>query len=97
MTTNDTISIKQTIDELLETSIFKEIARRNNHAFAQKLATWLVRYILIITSMHESLKIGLEKALYNLHGEKFNRILHVTEQSFHHSKKEQDNSQNYIW
>ena len=64
-------SIKKAIDDLLETSIFKEVSKRNNKEFAQKLAVWLVRYILMASSMNESLKIDLEGVLFNLHGEKF--------------------------
>jgi hypothetical protein len=57
------VSVKNATDELLETSIFKNVARRTNKNFAQKLAMWMVRYILIISSMNESLKINLETIL----------------------------------
>ena len=90
-------SIKKVIDDLLETSIFKEISKRNNKDFAQKLAIWLVRYILIISSMNESLKIDLEDVLLNLHGENFKKILEITEGTFHQMKKNADNSNRYIW
>lgn len=90
-------SIKNAIDELLETSIFKEISKRNNKIFAQKLAVWLVRYILMISSMNESLKIDLEEVLFNLHGEKFRKILEVTEKIFHNIKKDAERYDRYIW
>ena len=90
-------SIKKAIDELLETSIVKEISRRNNKDFAQKLAVWLVRYILMISSMNESLKIDLEEVLFNLHGEKFRKILEVTEKTFHKMKKDAERYDRYIW
>ena len=90
-------SIKKTIDELLETSIFKEILKRNNKDFAQKLAVWIVRYILMASSMNESLKIDLEEVLYNLHGEKFRRILEITERTFNEVKKNEEKTKRYIW
>jgi hypothetical protein len=90
-------SIKKTIDELLETSIFKEVLKRNNKDFAQKLAVWIVRYILMASSMNESLKIDLEEVLFNLHGEKFRRILEVTEKTFHKIKKDEERYNRYIW
>ena len=80
---DENISIKELIDELLETSIFKNIAKRNDKNFAQKLAVWLVRYILVVSSMNESLKIDLEEILQDLHGEKFREILEITETVFH--------------
>jgi arginyl-tRNA synthetase len=79
---DENISIKEIIDELLETSIFKNIAKRNDKNFAQKLAIWFVRYILVISSMNESLKIDLEEILLDLHGEKFREILEITEKVF---------------
>jgi diketogulonate reductase-like aldo/keto reductase len=90
-------SIKKAIDDLLETSIIKEISRRNNKDFAQKLAVWLVRYILIISSMNESLKINLEEVLLNLHGENFRKILEITEETFHKMKKDSERYNRYIW
>ena len=90
-------SIKKTIDELLETSIFKEVLKRNNKDFAQKLAVWIVRYILMVSSMNESLKIDLEEVLFNLHGEKFRRILEITEKTFHKMKKDAERYNRYIW
>ena len=90
-------SIKNAVDDLLETSIFKEILKRNNKIFAEKLAIWLVRYILMISSMNESLKIDLEEVLFNLHGEKFRQIIEVTEKTFGKVKKDSENFDNYIY
>jgi len=86
----ENISIKEIIDELLETNIFKKITERNDEKFAHKLAVWLVRYILVISSMNESLKIELEDILLSLHNKKFKEILEVTETVFHKINK--DNS-----
>ncbi|KYK30837.1 MAG: hypothetical protein AYK22_02765 [Thermoplasmatales archaeon SG8-52-3] len=97
MDEKNTSSIKNAIEDLLETSIFKEISKRNNKNFAEKLAVWLVRYILMISSMNESLKIDLEEVLYNLHGEKFRKIIEVTEKTFYKIKKDSENFDNYIW
>ena len=97
MDEKNTSSIKNAIEDLLETSIFKEISKRNNKNFAEKLAVWLVRYILMISSMNESLKIDLEEVLYNLHGERFRKIIEVTEKTFYKIKKDSENFDNYIW
>ena len=93
------ISIKQAMDELLETNIFKKVAKRNNRDFAQKLAMWLVRYILLISSMNEYLKINLEVVLLKLHGEKFKKILEVTDITFNvvYEDSDSDNYNKYIW
>jgi hypothetical protein len=90
-------SIKKAIDDLMETSIIKEISKRNNKDFAQKLAIWLVRYILIISSMNESLKIDLEEVLLNLHGKNFKKIIEITEETFNKMKKDAENYNRYIW
>ena len=97
MVKKESVSIKKAINDLLETSIFKEIAKRNSDDFAQKLAIWLVRYILVVTSMNESLKIGLDEALLNLHGDKLKKILEVTEKTFHDVKGDTEETNNYIW
>jgi hypothetical protein len=60
------ISIKDSMNELLETDFFKEISRRNGDRFATKLALWLIRYILVISSINESLEISLEMILSKL-------------------------------
>ena len=90
-------SIKKAIDDLSKTSIIKEISRRNDKDFAQKLVIWLVRYILMISSMNESLKIDLEEVLLNLHGENFRKILDVTEKTFQKIKKDEERYNKYIW
>jgi hypothetical protein len=75
----ENISIKEIMNNLLETSIFRNIAQRTNEEFVQKLAVWLIRYVMFIVSMNESLGINLEEILFNLHGENFRRILEVIE------------------
>jgi diketogulonate reductase-like aldo/keto reductase len=97
MKNNEGISIKEAMDELLETSIFKKVAERNNREFAQKLALWLIRYILIISSMNESLKINLELVLLRLHGENFRKILEITNKTFRTVQKDADKYNKYIW
>jgi len=76
------LSKRELIDELLETNIFRKITERNGEKFAYELAVWLIRYILVISSMNESLQIDLENILLNLHNEKFKEILEITETIF---------------
>lgn len=90
-------SIKKAIDELLDTGIFKVIAKRNSEEFAKKLAVWLIRYILMASSMNESLKIDIEEILFNLHGEKFRKILEITEKTFQITKNNTEKYNRYIW
>ena len=90
-------SIKEATNELLQTRIFQSIAQRNTASFAEKLAIWLVRYVLIISSMNESLHINLEQILMNLHGDRLRKIVEITNNSFNTAKQERDDSQNYIW
>ncbi|MDG6228668.1 MAG: hypothetical protein QCH96_01730 [Candidatus Thermoplasmatota archaeon] len=97
MTDNRDITIRQATEELLCTQIFQNIARRNNKQFAQRLAMWLVRYILIISSMNESLQINLEQILLNLHGDRFKKIVTITDKSFGSIKNEDDECGKYIW
>lgn len=97
MAEKESVPIRKAINDLLETSIFKEIAKRNSNDFAQRLAIWMVRYILVVASMNESLKIGLEGALFNLHGEKFRKILEVTEKTFQNLKGDTEEYNQYIW
>jgi hypothetical protein len=94
---NQSSSINKAIEDLLKTSIFKEISKRNNKIFAEKLAVWLVRYILMISSMNESLKIDLEQVLLNLHGDRFRKILEVTEKTFNKIQKDSEKFDKYIW
>ena len=97
MTQNQDISIKQAIDELLQTNLFKNIEKRNNRQFAEKLAIWLLRYIIVVSSMKEALKIDLESVLLNIHGERFKQILEITERTFQQKRMSDDNYQSYIW
>ena len=97
MKKNSNVSLKDATDELLATSIFKNIADRTGKNFARKLAKWLVRYILIISSMNESLKINLETILLNLHGEKFKNIIHITDRTFSTIKEDTEEYNSYIW
>ena len=94
---SDDTTLKKAMDELLQTSIFKNIAKRNDKRFAEKLAIWLLRYILVVSSMKESMKIDLETALLNIHGQNFKKIIDVTERSFKNAEKDKDNSDSYIW
>ena len=97
MEEKDSPSIKKAIDDLMETSIIKEISKRNKKDFAEKLAIWLVRYILMISSMNESLNIDLEEVLMNLHGKNFRKIIEITEQTLNKMKKDSENYNRYIW
>lgn len=97
MEDKESSSIKDAVNDLMESKIFKEILKRNNKEFAEKLAIWLVRYIIIISSMNESLKIDLEQVLLNLHGDKFRKILELTEKTFYNIKRDSEKSDNYIW
>ena len=90
-------SIKDAMEELLQTSIFKNVAKRNDPEFARKFAMWLVRYILIVSSMKESLKINLEDILINLHGDRFKKIVEITERTFHMIKDDSERYRKYIW
>jgi hypothetical protein len=95
--TENSVSIKIIIDELLQTNIFKEIAKRNGREFSQQLAGWIVRYLLVIASMDESLKIGLDKALFNLHGKRYKKVLEITQKIFENSaQNEADKQDSYI-
>ena len=94
---NNEITLKNAMKELLETSIFKNIAKRNDKRFAEKLAIWLLRYILVVSSMKESLKIDLETTLLNIHGQNFKKIIEVTERSFKNAESNSNDSDSYIW
>ena len=91
------ISIKQATQELLQTAILQNISKRTTEQFAQKLAAWLIRYVLIISSMNESLNINLEEILANLHGERLKKILEITNKSYQAACRENENSDHYIW
>jgi hypothetical protein len=93
----ENVSIKMIIDELLVTNIFKEITKRNGKEFSQQLACWIVRYLLVIASMDESLKIGLDKTLSELHGKKYKKVLEITQKIFENSvRSEEDKRDTYI-
>jgi len=91
------VTLKQATYELLQTSIFKNISRRTNNRFAEKLAIWLVRYILIISSMNESLHINLEQILLNLHGDRLKKIVNITTKSFETVSNDSEKYDSYIW
>jgi hypothetical protein len=92
---NGDITIKQAIDDLLKTDIFKNITKRNDSTYAKKLAIWLVRYILLISSMKESLEIDLETVLLNIHGDKLKKIIEITEKSFKKTLEDYDKYNSY--
>ena len=95
--TENNVTIKMIIDELLETSIFKEIVKRNGKDFGQQLACWIVRYLLVIASMDESLKLGLDKTLTELHGKKYRKVLEITKKIFENAvQNQQDAHDSYI-
>jgi len=96
MTDQEGISIKKAIDDLLQTSIFKELSKGNDPEFTQQLALWLVRYILVLVSMKSSLKISFEEALLNLHGEKFQKIIEITEKTFNNKYDDSKDDTSYI-
>lgn len=82
MVNQGSVSIKKAIEDLLQTSIFKELSKTNDSEFTQQLALWLVRYILVLASMKSALQISFEEALLNLHGEQFQKIIEITEKTF---------------
>ena len=91
------VTLKQATNELLQTSIFKNISKRTDDRFAEKLAIWLVRYILIISSMNQSLHINLEQILLNLHGDRLKKIVHLTNKTIETVSNDSDKYNNYIW
>jgi len=97
MTDSTDISVKQATKELLETSIFRNIAKRNSDSFANKLAVWLIRYLLVISSMNESLNIKLEQILVNLHGDRFKSIVQISEKGFNNNEQKQKDYDRYVW
>ena len=91
------VSINKVLNELLATSIFKNVAERNNPLFARKLAMWLIRYVLVASSMKESLKTPLETILLDLHGDRFKKIINITEKTFRKIDEDSEISNRYIW
>jgi len=96
MSNQESVSIKKAIDDLLQTCIFKELSKGNDPEFTQQLALWLVRYILVLASMKSSLKISFEEALLNLHGEKFQKIIEITEKTFNKKNEDAESDNSYI-
>jgi hypothetical protein len=96
MADQESISIKKAIDDLLQTHIFKELSKENDPEFTRQLALWLVRYILVLASMKNSLNISFEEALHNLHGERFQKIIEITEKTFNKKNNETENDTSYI-
>ncbi len=96
MANQESVSIKKAIEDLLQTSIFKELSKANDPEFTKQLALWLVRYILVLASMKSALKISFEETLLNLHGEQFHKIIEVTEKTFNKKNDDVDGDTPYI-
>jgi hypothetical protein len=96
MPNQESVSIKKAIEDLLQTSIFKELTKSNDPEFTRQLALWLVRYILVLASMKSSLKISFEEALFNLHGEQFQKIIEITEKTFNKNNDDTERDTSYI-
>ena len=91
------IPIKDALRELLHTSLLKNIAERNGKEFALKLAMWLIKYILFVSSLKEALGIPLEEILENLHGKKYKKINSVLDKVFSNVAGDNERYENYIW
>jgi hypothetical protein len=96
MANQESVSIKKAIDDLLQTHIFKELSKGNDPEFTNQLALWLVRYILVLASMKSSLNISFEEALLNLHGERFQKIIEITEKTFNKKNDDSNDDTTYI-
>lgn len=96
MAQEESVSIKKAIDDLMQTHIFKELAKQNDPEFTRQLALWLVRYILVLASMKSSFKISFEEALLNLHGENYRKIIEVTNKTFQSKQDQDENDNTYI-
>jgi len=96
MAQQESVSIKKSIDDLMQTHIFKELAKQNDPEFTRQLALWLVRYILVLASMKSSFKISFEEALLNLHGENYRKIIEVTNKTFQSKQDQDENDNTYI-
>lgn len=96
MVDQESISIKKAIDDLLQTHIFKELSKQNDPEFTRQLALWLVRYILVLASMKNSFNISFEETLLNLHGEKYQKIIEITNKTFQSKQAETENDNSYI-
>ena len=96
MTEQESVSIKKAIDDLMQTHIFKELAKQNDPEFTRQLALWLIRYILVLVTMKSSFKISFEETLLNLHGESYQKIIEVTNQTFQNKQDKPENDNTYI-
>jgi hypothetical protein len=96
MTEQESVSIKKAIDDLMQTHLFKELAKHNDPEFTRQLALWLVRYILVLVTMKSSFKISFEETLLNLHGESYQKIIEVTNQTFQKKQDQPENDNTYI-
>ena len=96
MAQQESVSIKKAIDDLLQTHIFKELSKGNDPEFTQQLALWLVRYILVLASMKSTFKISFEETLLSLHGEKYRKIIEITEKTFQNKQNDTENDTSYI-
>jgi hypothetical protein len=96
MANQESVSIKKAIDDLLQTHLFKELSKGNDPEFTYQLALWLVRYILVLASMKSSLNISFEEALQNLHGQRYQKVIEITEKTFNKKSDEQENDTSYI-
>jgi hypothetical protein len=96
MVDQESVSIKKAIDDLLQTHIFKELSKQNDPEFARQLALWLVRYILVLASMKNTFNISFEETLLNLHGEKYRKIIEITDKTFQNKQTKTENDNSYI-
>jgi hypothetical protein len=96
VTRQDSVSIKKAIEDLLQTHIFKELSKQNDPEFTKQLALWLVRYILVLASMKNSFQISFEETLSKLHGERYRKIIEITEKTFHKTDETTENENSYI-
>ncbi|PNX50032.1 MAG: hypothetical protein BV458_13930 [Thermoplasmata archaeon M9B2D] len=96
LTRQESVSIKKAIDDLLQTHIFKELSKANDPEFTKQLALWLVRYILVLASMKNSFKISFEETLSNLHGDRYRKIIEITEKTFSNKDDQTENDTPYI-
>lgn len=96
MVDQESVSIKKAIDDLLQTHIFKELSKQNDPEFTRQLALWLVRYILVLASMKNTFNISFEETLLNLHGEKYRKIIEITDKTFQNKQTKTENDNSYI-
>ena len=63
------------MDEILETELFKKISKTNDKDFALRLALWLIRYVLVVSSLDKIMENDLEETLIQIHEDTFKKIL----------------------